>query len=68
MSNDHKSYSLVSKKLRELGLVPTPRLWVTPEELEIIKRITKRHMPTVIRAKEEAQLEKEMFNYKGSYW
>jgi len=67
MSNDHKLYSPVSQKLRELGLVPTPRLWVTPEELEIIKRITKHHMPTVIRVKEEAMLEEELRNYKGNY-
>jgi len=53
MSADHKSYSPVAQKLRERGLVPLPRWWVTPEELEIISRITKHHLPTVLKIKEE---------------
>jgi hypothetical protein len=43
----------VGKKLREMGFVPLPRWWVTPEELEIISRITKHHLPTVLRIKDE---------------
>jgi hypothetical protein len=53
MTADHNTFSPVGKKLREMGFVPLPRWWVTPEELEIISRITKHHLPTVLRIKEE---------------
>jgi hypothetical protein len=63
MSDDHKSYHPVSQKLRALGLEPLPRWWATPEEIEIIKRIVKPHLPTVTRMKNEVRLEEELRNY-----
>jgi len=66
MSDDHKSYSPVAKKLREMGLVPMPRWWVTPVELEIISRITKTHLPTVLKIKEEIRAEQELEDYAES--
>ena len=64
MSDDHKSYSTVGQKLRALGLEPLPRWWATPDEIAIIKLIVKPHLPTVLRVKEEAQLEDELRNYR----
>jgi hypothetical protein len=61
MSDDHKSYSPVAQKLRERGLVPLPRWWVTPEELEIISRITKHHLPTVLKIKEEIRTKDDYY-------
>jgi hypothetical protein len=63
MSDDHKSYSPIAQKLRGMGFVPMPRWWVTPEELEIISRITKHHMPTIMRVKEEIRMEEELSRY-----
>jgi hypothetical protein len=57
MTADHNTFSPVGKKLRERGLVPLPRWWVTPEELEIISRITKHHLPTVLKIKEEIRMD-----------
>lgn len=71
MTDDHKSYSPVAQKLRSMGFVPLPRWWVTPEELEIISRITKRHLPVVMATKEqirqEQALEEIEENYKHSW-
>jgi hypothetical protein len=63
MTADHNTFSPVGKKLREMGFVPMPRWWVTPEELEIIGRITKHHLPTVLRIKEEIRREQELEEY-----
>jgi hypothetical protein len=64
MSDDHKSYSPVGQKLRALGLEPLPRWWATPEEIEIIKRIVKPNISTVIRIKDEVRLEEELRDYR----
>jgi hypothetical protein len=60
---DHNTFSPVGKKLREMGFVPLPRWWVTPEELEIISRITKHHLPTVLKVKEGIRMEQELEEY-----
>jgi hypothetical protein len=60
MTADHKPSSPIAQKLREMGLVPLPRWWVTPEELEIILRIAKHHLPTVLKVKEGIRMEQEL--------
>jgi hypothetical protein len=61
MTADHKPFSPVGQKLREMGFVPLPHWWVTPEELEIISRITKHHLPTVMKVKEEIRMEQDYY-------
>jgi hypothetical protein len=67
MTADHKSYSPVAQKLREMGYVPTPRWWVTPIELEIISRITKHHMPAVMKIKEQVRQEQALAELEENY-
>lgn len=66
MADDHKPFSPVGQKLREMGYVPLPRWWVTPAELEIISRITKHHLPTVLKIKEQIRSEQELEQYEDS--
>ena len=67
MTADHKPFSPVEQKLREMGYVPLPRWWVTPAELEIISRITKHHLPTVLKIEEQIRSEQELDEY-GRDW
>ena len=67
MTDDHKTFSPVGKKLREMGFVPMPRWWVTPEELEIIGRITKKHLPTVLKIKEQIRQEQDLVELEEQY-
>jgi hypothetical protein len=67
MSDDHKTFSPIAQKLREMGYVPLPRWWVTPEEFEIISRITKHHMPTVMRIKEQIRQEQALAEIEENY-
>lgn len=67
MTTDHKPFSPIAQKLREMGYVPLPRWWVTPVELEIISRITQHHLPIVLRIKEEIRLDQELDEY-GRDW
>jgi hypothetical protein len=67
MSDEHKSYNPIANKLREMGLVPMPRWWVTPVELEIISRITKTHLPTVLKVKEEIRQEQDLVEIEEQY-
>jgi hypothetical protein len=61
MSDDHKSFSPIAQKLRGIGLIPLPRWWVTPTEADIISRIAKHHLPTVMRIKEEIWREQDYY-------
>lgn len=67
MSYDYKTFSPVGKKLREMGYVPLPRWWVTPEEMEIISRITKHHLPTVMKIKEQIRQEQALAELEENY-
>lgn len=67
MTDDHKTFSPVGKKLREMGYVPLPRWWVTPLELEIISRITKHHLPTVMKIKEQIRQEQALTEIEENY-
>jgi hypothetical protein len=66
MSDDHKSHSPVAQQLRGMGLIPLPRWWVTPTEADIISRIAKHHLPTVMAVKEKIRLERELEQYEES--
>lgn len=66
MSEDHKSYSPVAQQLRGMGLIPLPRWWVTPTEADIISRISKHHLPTVMAVKAQIRMEQEMERYEDS--
>lgn len=61
MSDDHKPTSPVGQKLRGMGLIPLPRWWVTPTEADIIARIAKHHLPTVMKVKEEIRMEQDYY-------
>ena len=67
MTDDHKTFSPVGKKLREMGYVPLPRWWVTPLELEIISRITKHHLPAVMKIKEQIRQEQALEEIEENY-
>ncbi len=67
MGDDHKQSSPVAQRLRANGFVPLPRWWVTPAELEIISRITKHHLPVVLKIKDEVRMEQELARYQDSY-
>jgi hypothetical protein len=66
MCDDHKQSSPVAQKLRVMGFVTLPRWWVTPAELEIIHRIAKHHLPTVMAIKEQIRTEQELDEYGRS--
>jgi hypothetical protein len=66
MSEDHKSYSPVAQQLRGMGLIPLPRWWVTPTEADIISRISKHHLPTVMAVKAQIRMEQETERYEDS--
>jgi hypothetical protein len=44
-----------------MGLIPLPRWWVTPTEADIIARIAKYHLPTIMRVKEEIRREQDYY-------
>lgn len=67
MTADHKPFSPVGQKLRDMGYVPLPRWWVTPAELEIISRITKHHLPTVLKVKEQLRQEQDLVELEEQY-
>jgi hypothetical protein len=67
MSNEHKSSSPIAQKLRGIGLIPLPRWWVTPEEFEIISRITKHHLPAVMKIKEQIRQGQDLAEIEESY-
>ena len=66
MSNEHKPSSPVAQQLRGMGLIPLPRWWVTPTEADIISRIAKYHLPTVMSVKEKIRMEQELERYEDS--
>jgi hypothetical protein len=66
MSNEHKPSSPIAQKLRGMGLIPLPRWWVTPTEADIISRIAKHHLPTVMSVKEKIRMEQELEQYEDS--
>lgn len=66
MIADHKSHSPVAQQLRGMGLIPLPRWWVTPTEADIISRIAKHHLPTVMSVKEKIRMEQELERYEDS--
>ena len=47
MSNGSELKSPAAKALREAGFVPLPRLWVTPDQLEVIKRMAEENSDVV---------------------
>lgn len=54
-------HSPVAKALRAAGFLPLPRLWVTPADMDTIRRIALRHEPVVnaIRAAASAEGSKQ---------
>jgi hypothetical protein len=67
MTADHNTFSPVGKKLREMGFVPLPRWWVPEAELEIISRITKKHLPTVLKIKEQIRQGQDLAELEEQY-
>jgi len=66
MADDHKPFSPVAQQLRGMGLIPLPRWWVTPTEADIISRIAKHHLPTVMSVKQKIRMEQELEQYEDS--
>lgn len=47
MSNGSEIKSRSAQRLRQLGFVPLPRWWVTPDQLEVIRRMAHGHQDTI---------------------
>lgn len=59
MSNGGELKSKAAKALRKAGFIPLPRLWVTQDQMEIIKRMAEgnREVVNEIRAKAKRQID-----------
>jgi len=51
-----------AQALRAAGYVPLPRLWVLPEEMEVIHRMAHNHQDEVNRIRGEAIAKKEAYD------
>ena len=59
MSNGSELKSKAAKALRSAGFLPLPRLWVTQDQMEVIKRMAEgnREVVNEIRAKAKRQID-----------
>ena len=55
MSNGSELKSPAAKALREAGFVPLPRLWVTPDQLVVIKRMAEGNSDVVNEIRRKAR-------------
>ena len=55
MSNGNELKSPGAKALRKAGFVPLPRLWVTPDQLEKIKRMAEENSDVVNEIRRKAR-------------
>ena len=47
--------------LRKAGYVPLPRMWVLPDELDVIMKIARKHESEIVRIRDEARDNKGHF-------
>jgi len=59
MSNGGELKSKAAKALRQSGFIPLPRLWVTQDQMDVIKRMAEgnREVVNEIRAKAKRQID-----------
>jgi hypothetical protein len=59
MSNGGELKNKAAKALRQAGFIPLPRLWVTQDQMEVVKRMAEgnREVVNEIRAKAKRQID-----------
>lgn len=64
MKKSYQKNDAVAQKLRSLGYVPLPRLWVKSEELGTIIEIAKKHEERVTEVRRRVYQEEEAWKSK----